>query len=231
MILLNLVTMTARQTNPRRNGGDYRRKSPSLKEKPVILIVCEGKNTEPSYFNQFRLSSAVIKAVGLGNNTLSLVRKTKALANEDSYDQVWCVFDADPEGNNPLQSHYFNEAIRQAESSGFGVAYSNQAFEYWLILHFENHQGGPFRRKDYHLKLNALLKPFGVAWDGTGKKLVSDSLFLLLEGRDAKTGLCRREQAISRARKIYSQLPHSNPAAEESSTTVFRLVEELQQHL
>lgn len=40
-----------------------RRKEPSLErpaaeltENPSILIVCEGENTEPSYFNQFRIT-------------------------------------------------------------------------------------------------------------------------------------------------------------------------------
>ncbi|MGN6417310.1 MAG: RloB domain-containing protein [Pseudobacter sp.] len=32
------------------------------------------------------------------------------------------------------------------------IAYSNQAFEYWLILHFEDHQGGKIDRNDYHKK-------------------------------------------------------------------------------
>ena len=48
-----------------------RRKEPSLvrpiaelKEKPFILIVCEGKNTEPYYFNQFRITTAKVKSVG-----------------------------------------------------------------------------------------------------------------------------------------------------------------------
>ena len=36
----------------------------------------------------------------------------------------------------------FNNAITIAESNNLGVAYSNQAFEYWIILHFDDHQGG-----------------------------------------------------------------------------------------
>lgn len=42
-------------------------------EKPTILIVCEGKNTEPSYFRQFKLTSATIRAIGNVYNTTSLV--------------------------------------------------------------------------------------------------------------------------------------------------------------
>ena len=56
----------------RRTETSLERPAPVLTEKPTILIVCEGKNTEPSYFNQFRLSSATIKPVGEGFNTISL---------------------------------------------------------------------------------------------------------------------------------------------------------------
>lgn len=59
-----------------------RRKEPSL-ERPVaalteklsILIVCEGENTEPSYFNQFRITSAKVEPIGEGYNTVSLVNR------------------------------------------------------------------------------------------------------------------------------------------------------------
>lgn len=65
----------------RRNAAKQRRKQtpqlernePKKPEKERILIVCEGKNTEPSYFNLFRLTSTEIEAIGDGKNTVSLV--------------------------------------------------------------------------------------------------------------------------------------------------------------
>lgn len=54
------------------------RAEPYIEQKQTILIVCEGQNTEPSYFRQFRLSSASIKAIGKGHNTISLVEQTIA---------------------------------------------------------------------------------------------------------------------------------------------------------
>lgn len=42
----------------RRNEPVLDRNEPSKLEKPTLLIVCEGKNTEPSYFRQFKLSTA-----------------------------------------------------------------------------------------------------------------------------------------------------------------------------
>ena len=107
----------------RRHKLTLERAQPSLTVKPTILIVCEGKNTEPSYFRQFRLSSATIKAIGEGYNTTSLVNRTTQIASGENYDQVWCVFDKDD-----FNDAEFNNAIEMARANNFGVAYSNQAF-------------------------------------------------------------------------------------------------------
>lgn len=104
----------------RRKEPGLERTKPKLSEKPTILIVCEGENTEPSYFKQFRLSSATIKPVGEGYNTVSLVNRAGELAHERDYDQIWCVFDKDD-----FLEVDFNNAILLAEAKKFEVAYSN----------------------------------------------------------------------------------------------------------
>jgi hypothetical protein len=197
-----------------------------LTAKPSILIVCEGENTEPSYFNQFRLSSAKVKSVGEGYNTISLVNRAFELSQQESFDQVWCVFDKDD-----FNEQDFNDAIQIAKSNNFGVAYSNQAFEYWLILHFNDHQGGGMHRNDYNDKINSLLKPYKVKYDGNVSKIIEEDFFELLDGIDEKTKNKRVDLAIARAERNDKQFDHTNPAREESSTTVFRLVQELLKHL
>lgn len=203
----------------RRAQQNLERAEPTIVEKPTILIVCEGQNTEPSYFNQFRLSTATVVSIGEGYSTDSLVRRAEELSRGRLYDQVWCVFDADPTPDNPHHSVNFNRAVQLAEANGFGVAYSNQAFEYWLILHFNDHQGGKMDRAAYNDTLNKLLRPFSISYDGKGCKRITEELFDVLDERN--------QLAITRAKRIYDQFDHSNPAMEESSTTVFRLVEEL----
>ena len=211
----------------RRKEPIIERTEPSLTKKPSILIYCEGKNTEPSYFNQFKLPFVQIDSFGEGKNTLSLVKRAIQLSQEKSFDQVWCVFDADPKLDNPKQAQNFNEAVRLATNKGFGLAYSNQAFEYWLILHFDDHQGGKMNRTDYNDKINNLLKPYGLTYDGENSKIITEEFFELLDGVDNKTQKERKKIAIERAKKGYDNFDHGNPATEESSTTVFRLVEEL----
>ncbi|MEQ6122106.1 RloB family protein [Reichenbachiella sp. MALMAid0571] len=210
----------------RRSEPSFERSEPLIAEKPTILIVCEGENTEPSYFKQFRFSSATIKPVGEGYNTTSLVNRTIQIASEGKFEQVWCVFDKDD-----FSDVDFNNAIAIAKANNFGVAYSNQAFEYWIILHFDDHQGGGMHRDDYNSKINKLLKPYKVTYDGTNSKMITEEIFELLDGIDEKTGKERKQLAIDRAERNYKFFDHTNPAKEESSTTVFELVVELLKYL
>lgn len=210
----------------RRAEATLERSDPFKSEKPTILIVCEGENTEPSYFRQFKLTSATVKPIGEGYNTVSLVNRAIQLAAEKKYDQVWCVFDKDDFPNVD-----FNNAIHIARANGFGVGYSNQAFEYWLILHFEDHQAGGMHRDDYNEKLNTLLKPFGVKYDGDTSKIVTEEIFELLQSFDDSYKRDRIDLAIARAKRNLSYHNPSNPALAESSTTVSELVEELLKYI
>lgn len=208
------------QVKARRRGKpQIERPKPTQIEKPTILIVCEGVNTEPGYFNHFRLTSATIKTVGAGFNTVFLVNQAQNLRKKGKYDHVWCVFDKDD-----FPAEDFNEAIRLAVSLGFQVAYSNQAFEYWLILHFEDHQGGPMHRDQYGKKLNGYLNSLGCTYDADGSKEITSDIFEHLMANDTKQGKPRVELAITRAERIFNDKDHRSPATEESSTKVYMLV-------
>ena len=212
-----------RDKEKRRAEPILERIGPTRPQKPKILIVCGGKNTEPSYFKQFKLSSATIEVLGVGIDPLSIVEYCLRVFNENKHDEAWCVFDKDnfPDNN-------FNGAIEKAKSNGIGIAYSNQAFEYWLILHLEDHQGGGMHRKEYNKKINEYINPMKTEYDGKGDKIVSQDFFdILLEIIDEKTEKRRVDLAIERAEKIYNKFDHSSPAKEESSTTVFILVKRI----
>nr|MBP6813067.1 RloB domain-containing protein [Saprospiraceae bacterium] len=150
-----------------------------------------------------------------GYNTVSLVNRAAELMRQGDYEQVWCVFDKDD-----FSDEDFNKAIAIAEAQGMQAAYSNQAFEYWIILHFEDHQGGPMHRSTYADKLNSYLAHWGESYD-EDSKIITEEIFALLQDMDPKSGLVRRDLAIRRARRILDQLDHRSPAKGESSTIVF----------
>jgi hypothetical protein len=216
----------------RRNAPVLERAEEARIQREKILIVCEGRNTEPSYFKQFHSSTTTIETieiVGEGYNTLSLVNRAEYLKNSKYPDyQVWCVFDADPKPTNPQQLVNFNDAIKKAELLGYYTAYSHQAFEYWLILHFEDHQGGAMDRKLYYDKINKYLTSINPkAYYDKDSKIITERIFNILLGIDKKTGKTRQQIAIERAKKIFDRYDHKDPASEESSTTVFKLVKKL----
>ena len=208
--------MAKRQKKDHRLSNLSRRQS--VREiKQSFLIVCEGEKTEPDYFKAFRMTAATIKAVGQAMNTMTLVNKAISIREADQkrkriYDQCWVVFDKDD-----FPAKDFNQAIQLAEKNGFHVAYSNQAFEYWFLLHFNLYTGAIHRNqyKDMLTKLTGM--PYSKS-EGYGAVMYN----LLLS---------RQQQAISNAETVLAEISHGNPAEEESSTTVHRLVWELNKYL
>ena len=94
----------------------------------------------------------------------------------------------------------------------------------------DDHQGGGMHRDRYNGKINDLLKPYRLTYDGN-KKIITEEIFERLDGIDEKTKQKRIQLAINRAERNYNKFDHENPASEESSTTVSRLVKELLKYL
>ena len=185
--------------------------------KQSFLIVCEGRNTEPEYFNAFRLTSAQVCAVGKGLGTVNLVREAASVRHEELrkgkiYDQYWVVFDKDdfPDAD-------FNEAVRLAEAEGFRSAYSNQSFEFWFILHYMLYRG-PMHRNQY---TDVLTKLTGIPY--SKRAGFATGLYNLLYDK--------LDVAIRNAEVLDTEFCGISPAKAESSTTVYKLVRELRNFL
>ena len=117
-----------------------------------VLIVCEGKKTEPNYFEElkahYRLNSADIEIVGTDGaspeNILKLAkRKYHAAKRSDNlYDRVYCVFDQDLW---PCYGQVLEDILSATPKGTFFAANSAPCFEYWLLLHFE-HTSRPYHQ-------------------------------------------------------------------------------------
>lgn len=209
MVLFHLLVSLMPRNNSRRSSsrGYTDRKVETRELRQIFLIICEGEKTEPNYFMSFRVSTTVkkIDVRGFGYNPSKLVQEAKELKAQGDYDQIWCVFDRD---DWPKQD--FNNAIANAEREGFQVAYSNEAFELWYVLHFEFLNTG-LPRKDYIDKLEKLL--------GYKYKKNSATIYEEIENRQSI--------AIKHAKSLLKQYNHPNPVNDNPSTTVHLLVEEL----
>ena len=181
------------------------------KKRDNVLIVTEGERTEPLYFEGFRLANVTVE--GCGYNCDSLIRHAKHLENQYKrnqgkvFDKIWCVFDRD---SFPLAN--FDSAFALAAAYGYEVAYSNEAFELWYLLHF-NYYDSQLSRQQYCDKLTALL---GFRYSKNDRRIYS----MLLD---------RQPQAIKWAERLLTTHNGILPRNANPSTTVVRLVAYLNQ--
>lgn len=175
-----------------------------------FLIVCQGKKTEPYYFRGFRLSKEFAKIDWASVTPLQLVDEAIYLWNKEKedFDQVWCVFDRDIFTKND-----FNGALSKAREYGIQVAYSNQAFELWFLLHFNYLDTGQDR--------NDLCKKLSKKIEG-GYEKNNRNMYELLEPL--------QNDAIRNAKKLLKSHDGAHPIKCNPSTTVHLLVEELLKH-
>ena len=178
--------------------------------RPRYLIVCEGVKTEPNYFRSFRVQ-ADVEVIGTGRDTIDVVKHAQRLEKQAqqegmAYTHVWAVFDRDE-----FPPEKFNAAIQYAERNGIKAAYSNPAFEFWYILHFQYHDT-PISRQQCE---NILTKRLGARYVKNHPSIRQ----LLIEQED---------EAIARAERLYKSYQNDhNPARDNPCTTVFWLVKEL----
>lgn len=115
--------------------------------KVELVVVCEGKNTEPEYLKEcaryygagtVRLRPISAAGVPLTLMKAAIAEKQILLENfqkyKDSFEgcfKVWAVFDRDMHPNIP-------QALELARRFGIEVAFSNPCFELWPLLHLED---------------------------------------------------------------------------------------------
>ncbi|ARV58041.1 hypothetical protein BZZ01_04795 [Nostocales cyanobacterium HT-58-2] len=203
--------MPKRGSSQTRNSYGYHdRRVGTLNPIERFLIVCEGEKTEPCYFKKFRVPSKVkIYTYGTGENTINVVKKAIELRANDNYDQVWCVFDRDS-----FPKKDFNNALDLAQREKIEVAYSNESFELWYLLHF-HYCDTAISRQDCIGKINQYFREH-ISCDYQKN---SEKNYELLK--------TRQETAIRNAEKLLAQYSTPNPADDKPSTTVHRLVKRL----
>lgn len=130
------------------------RRKPFLDPKRRLLVVCEGKNTEPQYIRglAYCYRNAILEITipteqGDPKRLVELAKANTDVAAQNArrskdenwkYDETWCVFDRD-------DHERFDDACQMASDNGFGLAVSNPSFELWLLLHFRENPGAQHR--------------------------------------------------------------------------------------
>ena len=199
-----------------RSRGAYtsrqlRRASRGLPPRRVIIIVCEGARTEPSYFEGLRqrrrLRTAQVRVFPgrtSGNEPSTLIGFARKLQVEFPTAEVFCVFDYD---GRPQIMELLDQCRAKPE---LRPVLSNPCVELWFLLHYEY-----FAREETQQDLKRRLRAHIPRYEKLGT-----SLYDLLESHQAR--------ALPRARRLrenheaLGRLPQANP-----STSVDILVEVL----
>lgn len=121
---------------------------------PNFIIFCEDDVSEVLYLRAFQTPRIKINPIGkqksdfdnvtnaiehCQKNGLMIVdaEHNEKLNTESAF--VWCVYDRDIQRDVSRDKRLiaFDESIQLAERKGFEVAWSNDSFELWILLHFE----------------------------------------------------------------------------------------------
>jgi hypothetical protein len=180
-------------SNRRDRNKKIPRRTPFREPKRRLLVVCEGKNTEPQYINGLAqyyrntiLQITIPPEQGDPKKLVEMAKKntedaaSNARRNKDEnlkYDETWCVYDKD-------DHERFGDACRMARDNGFKLAISNPSFELWLLLHFRESPGRQHRDKikailsrefpGYDKKVDFRLYAVGLSAAGARAKRIHD---------------------------------------------------------
>ena len=213
--------MGRRAKSGRRIVPDLKRRAPSLEPKRRFTLFCEGRNTEPAYFEAIKRAyrSAQIKQIdvkierGVGV-PYTVAQKAVAFAKsegltrnsrrkKDSFeerDEVWVVFDLD-------EHPQFKEAVARCDQQGIKVGYSIPCFEVWLILHEQE-----YTRPNNRHQVQKVLQDLRSEYDKRGSKIL-----------DFDELVSRVEVAEQRGEKLLERWSEVGDKYGNPSTTVGRL--------
>lgn len=212
-----------------REGRKKSRKVNIRDERPsTCLIMTEGTETEVNYFenikriinNRYRSreiqDNYPMKVEGKARSTTVLVNEAIKRKNRENFSEIWVVFDKD-------DNFDFDEAIKLAKDNDIKVAWSNESFELWLLLHFQELQTS-ISRKQYISNLNSYFKKIN-ANNGMYSKNISNIFDITMNMVDI---------AISRSenlRKYYSNTGINKESKMNPATSVDILVKELLKYI
>ena len=195
------------------------RKIKKTKElKKHILIALEDTKSSKFYIQTLLKDKSIVphivfaKHIGTDpKSVLSAIGKFEKENPKIKYDKAWLVIDKDS-----FSKDNFKGTIETARQKDICVAYSNECYELWLLLHFKNVTTYKTRdeiRKELNIEFQ---NNFGFKYDKSEKHVYG----MLID---------RQEDAIKRAQKLIENLLKLNekldPYNDNPSTKMHLLVE------
>lgn len=222
---MSLHPLKRSDKNKEWNQGRNRKKV--LIQPEYQVIITEGTDTEPNYFNAIANivnskypNKINVTVEGMGDNTLSLLEKArkKVLVSPNSIKHVWVVYDTDD-----FPSEHVNNTAKYCEQysddeTEYHAIWSNQCIELWFLLHF-GYYHSDIHRKEYWPKLSEWLESLGY---GKYTKNRTDMFDILKP---------YMKDAITNAIRLEDNNKGKSPSASAPGTMVHTLVIHLKDYL
>lgn len=202
----------------------HRGKRQYRKAHPKIFVWSHTKKAEIEYFQDFKnhLKTPLLmpqKEICWTPQELleKVIEWKKKEIYEEDEDQVWCVFDVDDFYKNSKDK--LLGAIKRAVENDIKIAYINECFELWILLHFERPTTPIRRGNDIEKKIQQAFKKNGLKKFKKNQKVFDILLpFQDQAGKNAEK-LLSKYQRIDWNEKLSDK---GNP-----STSIHFLVEEI----
>lgn len=130
---------------------------------PKIFIWSHTEKAEIEYFQEFKThleTPLLMPKKEICWTPQELIGKVIKWKNENvsdkDNDQVWCIFDVDDFFQKDKEN--FLKIIEKAHKNNVQIAYINECFELWMILHFEKPSSPIPRGKKMEEKIQAFFK-------------------------------------------------------------------------
>ncbi|SFV59661.1 hypothetical protein MNB_SV-9-1638 [hydrothermal vent metagenome] len=222
--------------------SDFKRQINNKKTVPDILIACEDTDSSPTYFRMIMRSLINRKIITQDSLVIAKHKHTNPKGvlqdlkehNKDGkkyqdFEHKWIVIDRDKARVNGggHSKEDFNVALDSAKSSksnfNIKVAYANDAFELWYLLHFE-YRNTALSRENI---LEELIKKLKTLNSNKFAKLNSKNIKSKeYSQRIFKILLDKQTIAIKNAKKLLASYGDThNPQLDNPSTTIHLLVD------
>ena len=221
--------------------SDFRRITNDRKTIPDIIIACEDSISSPTYFRMIvnRLigqkiitQDSFVIAPHKHTNPMGVLKDLKSYEKDGKsyrdFDHKWIVIDRDSQrvygGGHSKED--FNNALQNTKSKrsdlNIEVAYSNDSFELWYLLHFE-YRNTAISRDEILIEVIKRLKEIDsyrfskLTRDNIKQKNYTKHIFETLNPL--------QNIAIRNAKKLLDSYGSShNPQSDNPSTTIHKLV-------
>ncbi|NCD11445.1 MAG: RloB domain-containing protein [Epsilonproteobacteria bacterium] len=219
---------------------DLKRKSATKEKIPNIIIACEDEASAPTYFKmlvaQLKSSRKITPdSFVIANHTnthptgiLEDLKKHKCGFSRKTYKDFrhkWIVIDRDKERINGggHSTEDFNNALIQARRLRVEVAYSNDAFELWYLLHF-HYVDSAISRDNLLTKVIEKLKACNASkFVHLDKDTIKQTDYAKYIFEELYT---LQDTAVKNAKRLMDSYGEGhNPESDNPSTTIHKLVE------